>query len=242
MVMKARIALIIMMLIATAIYVYVNKPLNDDGIKKGMVIILNGPATSGKTAIQKKLQEIMPYPYIALGMDIGFSGILPKQYVCGTPPAEDALPRKHVLDIEVKQDDKGSLYCIKFGSEGHRIMHGLHRAIAAYASQGNKVIVDYIMYEASWYEDLKNVLRDYDVLLVKVHAPLEELERREQRLRKTGLIGHVRSHYNSVHEGMTYDIELDTSVQSPEECAQVIKQFIEGTQKPHSFNGDKGTL
>lgn len=236
-IMKSRIVLVVFLFLGTAVYLSLNRPTNNnDELKKGVVIILNGPATSGKTAIQKKLQEMMPYPYLALGMDTGFAGILPKQYVCGMPPKEGALPRKHVLDIEVKKDDKGSLFCIQFGSEGHRVMHGLHRAIAAYASQGNNVIVDYIMYEKDWYQDLKQVLQGYPVLMVKVDAPLEELEKREQRLRKTGLIGHVRSHYDTVHQGIDYDIVLDTSKQSVEECAQVIKDFIESKQPLKAFD------
>jgi chloramphenicol 3-O phosphotransferase len=56
-----------------------------------------------------------------------------------------------------------------------------------------------------------------------VHAPLNVLEERE-RQRGDRLIGLARWQYDRVHEGMTYDLEVDTASVSALECAELIRQ------------------
>jgi chloramphenicol 3-O phosphotransferase len=64
------------------------------------------------------------------------------------------------------------------------------------------------------------------VYFVGVFAPLEIIEERE-KLRNTSPCGHARSHYDTVHHNMKYDLEIDTSKQSAEECADQIIKMLE---------------
>jgi len=69
-------------------------------------------------------------------------------------------------------------------------------------------------------------LKGLRVYFVGIKIPLDVLEEREKE-RGTSPVGHARSHYDSVHTGMTYDIELNTSQMNPEQCAEKIENFIE---------------
>ncbi len=82
-----------------------------------------------------------------------------------------------------------------------------------------------VLYKPEWISDLINSLKNEKVYLIGIKAPLEVLEEREKK-RATSPIGHARSHFETVHHGMIYDLELDVSLLSPSESAMQIKSFI----------------
>ena len=129
------------------------------------------------------------------------------------------------------KDTQGKpIFTLIIGSEGQKILQGMHRAIAAYAYAGNNVIVDYINYDPAYLEDLKKSLQGINVLWVGVNARLESIEERE-KLRSTSPQGHARSHYATVHQGINYDLNIDTDVLKPEESAQHIQHIIQKDTK-----------
>lgn len=65
--------------------------------------------------------------------------------------------------------------------------------------------------------------------LIGFDLPLAILEEREVK-RGTSPKGHARSHYKSVHDGTSYDLVLDTSLNDAEECATQIIQHIQKKQ------------
>src|SRR5260221_11052809 len=113
--------------------------------------------------------------------------------------------------------------------------HGMHRSIAAYANRKNNLIVDYILYKPEYLKDLASALKGQKVYLIGIHAPLDVLEAREKN-RGTSPIGHARSHFDTVHEGFIYDLELDVAAISPTEGASKIKAFIEDHPSPKALN------
>lgn len=112
------------------------------------------------------------------------------------------------------------------GPAGDRIIYGMHRSIGEYAKVGNNIVVDYILYKPEWLDDLKQSLKGRKVYLVGVNAPLSIIEERE-RARQTSPVGHSRSHYDTVHLGVVYDLEIDTSKMTPEESAYLILNHIQ---------------
>ncbi len=208
-----------------------DKPLlNEKHGTGGNVIVLNGPSVAGKTSIQKKLQELFEEPYMAMGIDSILVGMLPTRYFMG--PAPDG---EQVLYGVPSTDESGSpLFTLRFGPKGQRVIAGMHHAIAAFAEQGNNVIVDYILYEREWLPDFANALRSVNAYFVGVRIPLEALEERE-RQRATSPRGHARSHYATVHAHGLYDVEVDTSRASPEECATRIYEYVRTHPKPTAF-------
>lgn len=196
----------------------------------GVVIVLNGASSSGKTTIQKAIQKLSKDFFLRVGIDTFFDALIDepnlseshttKKFDQYTPSGE------YVRGIEYREDPEGHpVIPLKVGPAGDRIIFGMHRAIAAYASTGNNLIVDYILYKPSWAKDLEESLKNTKVYWVKVNAPLEVIEARERK-RNTSPAGHARSHYQTVHDGIVYDLELDTSLQSPEECAIKIISLI----------------
>ena len=164
-------------------------PNNEPGAT-GKVIVLNGPSVAGKTSIQKKLQESFADLYMAMGIDSILVAMLPARYFMGMAP-----DREQVLYGVSSTDDTGSpLFTLRFGPKGRRVMAGMHHAVAAFAEQGNNVIVDYILYEREWLPELANALRSVTAYFVGVRIPLEALEERE-RQRATSPRGHGRSHH-----------------------------------------------
>lgn len=192
-------------------------------MQPGTIILMNGPSAAGKSSLQKEVQKQFDEFYIKLGIDNLFDSPLP------TPESVDPQVTKDgqlIRSVEIIKDEQGNqIIPLKVGPAGFKVIKGMHRAIAAYAQQGNNVVVDYILYDQTWLPDLLKALKGLKVYMVGIKLPLEVLEQRE-KARGTSPIGHARSHYATVHNIMQYDIELDTSKLSSEEAAFKLKEFI----------------
>lgn len=70
--------------------------------------------------------------------------------------------------------------------------------------------------------DYTHVLSGFQVHWVGVFAPLDVLKARE-RQRGDRLIGLARWQFDRVHRDMRYDLEIDISIVTPLECAEVIR-------------------
>ena len=70
--------------------------------------------------------------------------------------------------------------------------------------------------------DYRRLLAPYDLKMVGVFAPLDVIEAREAA-RGDRMIGMARWQFDEVHQGMRYDLEVDSSAATPEDCAQQIK-------------------
>ena len=75
---------------------------------------------------------------------------------------------------------------------------------------------------------------DLPAWLVGIRCPLEVLEERE-RARRDRTLGQARLQYNLVHAHGVYDVEVDTSSHTPEECAQIILQRLHAGS-PRAFS------
>lgn len=102
-----------------------------------------------------------------------------------------------------------------------RLAFGFHRAVAGFAAAGNNVVMDHLLGEQWRVQDIVTVFADYDLVLVAVHCGLDELRRREQA-RNNRVTGRAESQLASIHAHLHYDIEIDTSAMSPQECAATI--------------------
>jgi chloramphenicol 3-O phosphotransferase len=67
--------------------------------------------------------------------------------------------------------------------------------------------------------------------LIGLRCPLEVLERRG-RLRKDRTLGQARLQFDLIHRHTTYDLELDTSRLSSQECAQQIIARLAACLRP----------
>ena len=109
-------------------------------------------------------------------------------------------------------------------SEGRApFFDGFHRSIAAFASAGNDLLVEHIIEELSWAHDLSRLLAPFDVFWIGVHAPLEEIERRE-RARGDRTLGEGLYHLKT-HSFCPYDLEVDSSRPLAVNVTRIVKAW-----------------
>lgn len=175
------------------------------------IIILNGAGCAGKSSIARVLQSIATEPFLHVQMD-GFLEMLPEIYHAHP----DGFSYETVLD------NGNPMVAIRTGPVGERTLRGMLYAVAAMAAQGNNLIVDDVMLDDAGrqYADL---LSAFETFFVGVFAPLDVLEARE-RQRADRMNGMARWQYDRVHNGMKYDLEIDTSEATPMACANLIKK------------------
>jgi chloramphenicol 3-O phosphotransferase len=172
------------------------------------VIVLNGGSSSGKTGIARCLQAILPQPWIRLGVD----------------DLLDALPPSLT--------DSGS--GIEFGSQGEITVGEGFRAmevawmtgVAAMARAGAHVIIDDVFLGgAASQERVRAHLEGLEVLWVGVRCDPEIATGREIA-RGDRVVGMAASQAEMVHQGVVYDIEVDTGQHESLDCARAIAVHV----------------
>jgi len=181
----------------------------------GTIIILNGASSSGKTTLLETLQKTLDEPLLNAGID-KFIWMLPKRYL-DRPLWDDVLGRA---------TDAGAM--------GQRLFSGMHQAIATLSRAGLNVVADHVLVESAWVDECSTLFADLPAYLIGVRCPIDVLEQRE-RGRKDRTLGQARAQFERVHAFVrNYDLELDTSVLSPQECARLICEHIQHNP-PRSF-------
>jgi chloramphenicol 3-O phosphotransferase len=172
------------------------------------VIVLNGGSSSGKTGIARCLQAILPQPWLRLSVN----------------DLVDALPPSML--------DSGS--GIAFGQQGEvavgdgfrEIEAAWMAGVAAMARAGARVIIDDVFLSgAASQQRTRAHLEGLDVLWVGVHCDPEIVAARE-RARGDRAIGMAASQAGKVHNGVGYDVEVDTSHAEPMDCARAIAMHV----------------
>jgi len=181
----------------------------------GKIIIINGASSSGKSSIVKALQELIPEPFLDAGID-KFIWMLPTRY----------------LDRPLWDDVMG--LATQAGQTGHRLMSGMHQAIAALARAGNNVIADHVLVEPTWVQECTDLFANLPAYLIGVRCPLSILEDREKS-RSNRTLGQARAQFALVHAHGLYDLEVDTSLSSPHDCAWQILQRMNDPALPSAF-------
>jgi chloramphenicol 3-O phosphotransferase len=191
----------------------------------GTVIILNGPSGSGKSSIQKEFQKLMmPNLWVKVGIDTLFDAVMPDITLENMHFWQSANP---IRWIEESKDNEGNkIITLYLGEQGNRLAYAMNSAIAAYACNGYKVIVDYIAYRQEWLQDLEEKLKTAKTYYIAVDISLETLEQREEA-RGTSPKGHARSHYATVYGAKHYDLRVNSEKYSAQEIAQQLQHLIQ---------------
>ncbi len=176
--------------------------------RRGRVILLNGASSSGKTSIGQALLPLLPDPWFFLPADA--LGAL-------RSTVHTRLLDEAEIDVMLR-----------------RTRVGYHRAVAALASAGNDVIMDYPLSERWRLDDLLQTLRGYDVTLVDVCCAPEELDRRE-RARGDRPAGLARSQ-TTVYAHGDRDLTVDTTTAGPRQCAETIADALDAIPTPKAFD------
>ncbi len=188
-------------------------------MKVGSVILLNGTSSAGKTTLARALQHVLSEPFQHIALD-QFRDGLPDRYRGMNAP--DQTPGARGLNV-VPVDVRGErVTAIQFGDVGESMLRGMRRAIAAFAREGNNVIVDDILFTPDYLGDYRDALDGIPVWFVAVRCALDVLDVRESS-RPGRFPGTARAHFHTVHaHDVPYDVEVSTDTMDPEECAQAV--------------------
>ena len=190
----------------------------------GQIVILNGAPRSGKSSIAAVIQDTFDGPWMNLGVDVHMAGVMPRRY----SPGIGLRPGGERPDLDP--------LVVRFYA-------ALYESIAAHSRLGLNVVSDFGHHDCfavphGILADCARRLRGLPVLLVGVCCPLEViLERRraagwgESRSDGFGESGAERWQ-REVHTPGVYDLEVDTSVMSPDECAHAIRQHLDTGPAP----------
>lgn len=176
-------------------------------------IILNGGSSSGKTSIAAILQNLLPEPWLRFSIDD----------LIDTMPSS-LLASSDGVGI-------GSDGAVRPGAAFRRLESAWMQGIAAIIHGEAPVIIDEVFLAGTeGRQRWERILAHLAVLWVGVHCDAEVAEqRRPDRVR--GMAEHQAA---AVHVGTTYDVTVDTTHWSSEDCARSIVQRIEAdTMRRH---------
>ena len=175
------------------------------------VIVLNGGSSSGKTSIARALQDaLQPDPWLTFGID-DLIRAMPESL--GTAGG----------GLDLRPD--GS---IVVGEGFRRLEAAWHRGLAAMADAGARLVLDDVFLDGADAQGrLRDALGDREVLWVGVRCSADEAARRE-RGRGDRVTGQARDQAERVHEGVTYDLEVDTTATDAGTCAATITARVRG--------------
>jgi chloramphenicol 3-O phosphotransferase len=172
------------------------------------VIVLNGSSSSGKTTIARCLKAILSTPWMSLSID-------------------DLL---QALPPSLMDTDAGAAFGehgeVTIGEGFREIASAWMAGIGAMARAGARVIYDDVFLSgAESQARLRAHLEGLSVLWVGVQCNAEVAAGREFA-RGDRVVGGAASQVTRVHEGVSYDLEVDTTSTESLECAHLVARHV----------------
>ncbi|MGW1375014.1 chloramphenicol phosphotransferase CPT [Streptomyces sp. NPDC002446] len=168
------------------------------------VIILNGGSSSGKSGIVRCLQSVLPDPWLTFGCD---------SFV-------DSLPAK------LQASDEGIVIApdggVSVGADFRALEAAWREGVAAMARAGARVIIDEVFLGgAASQQRWQKALGGLAVLWVGVRCDSTVAAGRELA-RGDRAQGMAAAQAQRVHDGVVYDLEVDTTHTESLACAHTI--------------------
>lgn len=169
--------------------------------------MLTGGSSAGKTTLGRKLQETLEGSWLLLGVDV-MLWMLPRRLM-------------HNPDGVAVRDG-----VITRGDEFMRIFEAFRGSIAALVRSGIDVLIDEVTLEGTvdqrlWDESLQGL----DVCWIGIRCE-PDLAAAREKARGDRPPGIARRHAMTVHEGVRYDVEVDTGVLDPARALELITDTL----------------
>lgn len=164
-------------------------------MEKGRVIFLNGVTSAGKTSIVEAMQERDDVFFYVVAND---------------------LFQEMIGDRYLRED------CWKYLSE---VIIMMYHTAKLYSDMGKNVLIDGILVEREQlrphYLQLREILRENPLDIVEVYCPAE-ICRQRNLMRENRYETQSDEQLALMAENIEYSMRVDTSVLTPEQCAQQI--------------------
>ncbi|OEO28978.1 chloramphenicol phosphotransferase [Devosia insulae DS-56] len=193
----------------------------------GRTVILNGTPRAGKSSIARAVMAQLPGRWVNLGVD-RMNANLPKEQL----PGIGLRPGGERPDLEP--------IVVRLYAE-------LYDEIAERARAGEDLVVD-VGHHDSYSQPLGILaaaarrLSGLPVLFVGVRCPIETIMARRNAdpqggfyVAGDGVPEPVRRWQEAVHQPGIYDLELDSSVMTPDQCAAAIAAAMAEPRRPSAF-------
>ncbi|GAB2599295.1 chloramphenicol phosphotransferase CPT [Kribbella endophytica] len=168
------------------------------------VIVLNGGSSSGKSRLARELQKVLPGAWLSLSVD----------------DLVDAMPPALVDGGDgIGFGDQGE---VSVGDDFRALETAWMAGIAAMVRAGARIVLDDVFLSGAQSQArVRTQLEGLDVLWVGVRCAPEIAAARElARGDRTPGMAELQAHV--VHEGVYYDLEVDTGTTESPECARAI--------------------
>ena len=194
-------------------------------------IVLNGASSAGKSSLARALQDRFARPLVATGIDTWISA-WPERFTAF--PGEDGSPAAASSGLRIVPG-RGAApsWIVEFGADAHRLLHLAHRCWAAFAEAGQDQVIDHVLLDDQLKTDAAEML--HDAFWVALRCDLDVLVTREAA-RGDRHVGFASGTKAIVHDGVRYDLVLDSTTRSASELADELLGAL-GTWSPGHGTG-----
>ena len=184
------------------------KPTN----KKPVAIILNGPSRTGKSSLAEELQLRLNFPTLILSMDV---------FYCHTMvPALVGIPKSEWPHFNWAS--------------------ALYASSSSLVREGHSIILDTLTVEPLVENNLLQHFENIRTYYIGLKCPLEIMKARIRIEQKDdeGALSNLETQFDSVHKnaGNFYDLELDTSMLSTQECGDRVLEMLDSKNEPFALS------
>jgi len=198
------------------------------------IVVLSGPSRAGKSTIAARVQAALDGIWMHIGMDL---------HIQATPPRYKpgiGLRPMRPEDVQGVQDVDGRVSYNDLVDAVPALYAALYGSAAAHARNGLNVVMDVYHHEhypkpLRTLDIAKRELAGLPTLFVGVNAPLDVIwDRRGQtwgqhRDAEDEAVRRAVEMHDAAARSLSYDIEVDTSELSPDECVdRIARRLAEG--------------
>jgi chloramphenicol 3-O phosphotransferase len=183
-------------------------------VPKSRVVILNGASSSGKTTLAMAFRDQHAKAgdfWLLTGVD-DFLSKLPGEWK--SAGGEHGAFAADGFRFEATAEG----LAVSVGPLGRMLLRAYQAGVGAASRIGLNVLVDEVMIDQTSWDDWTIALAGLDVVWVGIRCSAEVAEGRNRSRGDDRFAGLARAQTMTVHRGIRYDFEIDTTNESPQEA------------------------
>ncbi len=198
---------------------------------KIMIIFLNGTSSAGKSTLARAIMRQSERPFLFYSIDHLVNFWIDEKFVALENEPKDWFFHDISIDTEGNR-----LTHIVDGPNAVQLHWDMIESLAVLIQKGYDLIIDEVLWQNEIFDRYVNALCSSNkVFVVKVICELLECERRESE-REDRFVGMARALYPQVYNNaVIYDLEIDTTSNSPNTAAHQVIQYVESHKDPKAF-------